>query len=344
VLGSETVDLGPGDSTTVTFDNLNPIPNATIASNGSVNLRVETGSGSDSNTTALSHSVQNAVDFAVADNQGTVDLLAGTFVEEVTIDTDNATIGGAGTGSTTIDGNVTLSGDNNTLEEFTIEGNLTITGANNDISNITVTGQVTQNSVGTTQLPNSGVVIVQGDTSLNSVNADALDVAAGSTASVSNSTIPQTEAAGTVSGLSDVVEVRDQNGNLTAVFNTIGAGVDNAPTNGRLVVASGTYEESVTIDTDGLTLEGPNAGTPGDDTRGAEALINRTSTPGSGGSAVSVTAAGVTVDGFQIESAAQNGISVDQPVSNVTIQNNRVTSVAGNTFGSLSPDSRLATT
>jgi hypothetical protein len=332
VLGSETVDLGPDDSTTVTFDNLNPIPNATIASDGSVNLRVETGSGSDSNATSLSHSVQNAVDFAVADSQGTVDLLAGTFVEEVTIDTDNATIGGTGTGSTTIDGNVTLSGDNNTLEEFTIDGNLTITGANNDISNITVTGQVTQNSVGTTQLPNSGVVIVQNDTTLTDVTSDAivvqnnsnadvsnsstetLETETGSNTSISNSNVNAVEGGGDVSSGTDAVEVRDQNGNLTAVFNTIGAGVDNAPTNGRLVVASGTYEESVTVGVEGLTLEAAEDASPTIDI--------------SADSRTNIPADNVTVSGFSVVFEGQAAYIRGD---NVTVEDNTFELESGTT-------------
>nr|AKY04218.1 cell surface glycoprotein [uncultured haloarchaeon] len=137
------------------------------------------------------------------------------------------------------------------------------------------------------------------------------------------------------------VAVGSVNSDLDNTARAIQFAIDNATTEYSTVrVGSGIYNGSsdILIDSDDLTLEGPNAGIAGDDTRDDKALINRTSTPGSGGSAVNVTAAGVTVDGFQIESAAQNGISVDQPVSNITIQNNRVTSVAGNTFGSNSGD------
>jgi len=139
-------------------------------------------------------------------------------------------------------------------------------------------------------------------------------------------------------------EVRNLNtGERFAGANAIQNAVNNASPDNKLRVGPGTFDESVTVDVEGLTLEGPNAGLAGDSSeRGDEALINRTRTPDSGGSAVSITTAGVTVDGFQIESAAQNGISVDQPVSNVTLQNNRITSVAGNTFGSGDGDRETA--
>ncbi|PSQ56280.1 hypothetical protein BRD22_06285 [Halobacteriales archaeon SW_8_68_21] len=121
---------------------------------------------------------------------------------------------------------------------------------------------------------------------------------------------------------------------VNVISDSIQAAESSAESGDTIEVLSGTYEESVTVETENLTLEGPNAGLAGDSSeRGDEALINRTSTPGSGGSAVSITAAGVTVDGFQIESDAQDGIAVNQPVDNVTIQNNRITSVTGNTFG-----------
>ena len=102
----------------------------------------------------------------------------------------------------------------------------------------------------------------------------------------------------------------------------------------RVEVGPGTYDESVTIDVEGLTLEGPNDGIDGDsDARGSEALINNTNADTGG--AISIVSPSVTVDGFQIESDAQDGISVSEPVDAVTLQNNRITSVEGlGTFSS----------
>ena len=106
----------------------------------------------------------------------------------------------------------------------------------------------------------------------------------------------------------------------------------------RVEVGPGTYDESVTIDVEGLTLEGPNDGIDGDsDARGSEALINNTNADTGG--AISIVSPSVTVDGFQIESDAQDGISVSEPVDAVTLQNNRITSVEGlGTFSSSGGD------
>ena len=119
------------------------------------------------------------------------------------------------------------------------------------------------------------------------------------------------------------------------IFDSIGDADSGAPTGSQIDVLAGNYTESVTLTTRNLTLNGPNAGLAGDsDTRSDEALITQTETPTSGGAAIIITASNVTIDGFQIESDAQDGISVGQPVSDITIQNNRITSVTGNTFGS----------
>jgi len=61
-------------------------------------------------------------------------------------------------------------------------------------------------------------------------------------------------------------------------------------------VAEGTYEESVDINVEGLTLEGPNAGIAGDsDDRGDEAVLELSGTTG-----IEPTADDVTIDGFTI--------------------------------------------
>jgi hypothetical protein len=336
-LGTETVRLGAGESQTVTFDTLDPIPNATTASDGEpVTLRVDANRDSDSNTTDLSHSVQNAVDFAVFDGQSAVDLLAGTYPEEVTIDTDNATIAGAGTSVTTIDGNVTVTGDNNTLENFTIDGNLTLDGANNDASNVTVTGSTTSpQSVGTYQSPGGGNVFVNNDATLTDVDADTVQVNSG-TATISSSTTGTLElsqtanvdisdtAVETVEGDGRVV-LEDASGLTQGVFDEVGNGIDNASAGGNVELLPGTFDESVTVDVTDLTVEGPNAGTPGDNnTRGSEATITQ---------GVEINASGVTLDGLDVTNSDVNGIVITEAPSDVTVANTVVRDIAGGTAG-----------
>ena len=134
-----------------------------------------------------------------------------------------------------------------------------------------------------------------------------------------------------------VVTIEDDAGNITgdSIFGAIQPAV-NAASDGSIVsVGPGTYNESVTINTQNVTLEGPNAGTSGySDNRDQEAIINRIDTPTSGGAAVSITADEVTVDGFQIESSAQDGINIGEVSNDTTITNTRITRVDGNTFGS----------
>jgi len=54
---------------------------------------------------------------------------------------------------------------------------------------------------------------------------------------------------------------------------SIQAAIDSASADHTVCVEAGTFDEDVTVDVDGLTLEGPNAGTPGDGNRSPEALI-----------------------------------------------------------------------
>ena len=88
----------------------------------------------------------------------------------------------------------------------------------------------------------------------------------------------------------------------------------------RILVEPGTYDESVTIDVDGLTLEGPNAGIDGDsDARGDEASFRL------GGD---ITADGVTVDGFELLSgpnAGSGGSRTEIEGANTVIRNSDIT-------------------
>jgi hypothetical protein len=103
--------------------------------------------------------------------------------------------------------------------------------------------------------------------------------------------------------------------------------VDQASPGDTISVGPGTFNESVTIDTEDVTVEGPNAGIAGDsDQRGDESIIT---------SGLTIAADGVTIDGVQIENADRDGIRFgpDTVPSNVTIQNSVVTNVTGDTGG-----------
>ena len=82
------------------------------------------------------------------------------------------------------------------------------------------------------------------------------------------------------------------NTNTGESFSTIQAAIDDADTDaGHVIeVSVGTYTETVTINK-GVTLNGPNAGTPGADSRSAEAMVE---------GQMIVTATGATVDGFEV--------------------------------------------
>ena len=97
-------------------------------------------------------------------------------------------------------------------------------------------------------------------------------------------------------------------------FSSIQNAVDNATEDDIIVVRSGTYEESVTIDVEGLTLEGA----------GADATtINASSDPINlfdGTVAVKIAADDVEVDGFTVEGA---GASVSfTGIEGVEVRNN----------------------
>lgn len=76
----------------------------------------------------------------------------------------------------------------------------------------------------------------------------------------------------------------------------IQSGINLVVEDGRIIVASGTYNESITISSP-MTLEGANVGLDGNDpTRGAESIIE----PSSQADVLEINADSVTIDGFQI--------------------------------------------
>ena len=97
-------------------------------------------------------------------------------------------------------------------------------------------------------------------------------------------------------------------------FTTIQEAVDAASAGDTILIAPGTYAETVTVNKL-LTILGPNAGIPGSDPRGAEAIVD-------GG--IYVHADGVTIDGLEVLGGAMlagnpAGIYVD--TDNVTLTN-----------------------
>jgi len=86
VLGTEEVTLSAGETETVTFDGLDPVPESTVASDEEpVGLTVEANEDSDTNETDLDQPVQSAIEFAGGDGDGPVTVLDGTYEENVVI-------------------------------------------------------------------------------------------------------------------------------------------------------------------------------------------------------------------------------------------------------------------
>ena len=104
-------------------------------------------------------------------------------------------------------------------------------------------------------------------------------------------------------------------------FDSIQAAVNTASDGDRVTVKPGTYNETVTVNTANVTLVGPNAGTPGNDDRSAEATIN---------GQLIVEADDVTVDGFDVSPPDATGnknaeaLRVSGNADDVVIQNNVV--------------------
>jgi VCBS repeat-containing protein len=117
-----------------------------------------------------------------------------------------------------------------------------------------------------------------------------------------------------VLNLGDPVQLFDASGNLVGTFATIQAAINAASANYRIEVAAGTYNENLNVDKD-ITIDGPNEGIAGTGARGAEAIIN---------GLVSITADGVTLNGFTITGAplfGQDVTAIYVSTDNVTLTN-----------------------
>jgi hypothetical protein len=127
--------------------------------------------------------------------------------------------------------------------------------------------------------------------------------------------------------LSDIEVVNSGSGHILLVggngFATIQEAIDAAQDGDTILVAEGTYDETVTVNKD-VTLLGANHGKAGDDARGAESTIT-------GGVHFVAGGQGATLDGFEISGASDFGAGLDAPAGmlistdDVTATNNLFT-------------------
>lgn len=99
-------------------------------------------------------------------------------------------------------------------------------------------------------------------------------------------------------------------------YATIQDAIDASSPGDVIDVPSGTYTEDLTIDVENLTINGPNAGTPGvSGSRVAEATVN--------GYDIQITVSGVTIDGMDLKPTKGNNVGAIRPTGpNLTLTNN----------------------
>lgn len=120
------------------------------------------------------------------------------------------------------------------------------------------------------------------------------------------------------------------NGTAASPYPTIGLAIPRVSPGGRIYVAPGNYNENLTINKI-LTLAGNNYGVSCSAGRLSESIISGTG--GSNSATISITASGVTVDGFTIKNHNGSfGISSNSN-SNINISHNIITDVGNNTSG-----------
>lgn len=132
-----------------------------------------------------------------------------------------------------------------------------------------------------------------------------------------------------------IVENQIRNTRTGENYDDLDDAVTEAEEDDTLVLGSSnsSYTLTQTIEVSGLTLEGPNAGTPGDDSRESEAIISG----GGSTNAVRIDADGVTLDGIQIQNVDGSGggeteinavgVRVDEEATGVTIENTVITDI-----------------
>jgi len=118
------------------------------------------------------------------------------------------------------------------------------------------------------------------------------------------------------------VTVEDSSGTLTAgIYGAIQPAVDAASNDQTVLIGPGTYNESVSISTTNVTLEGPNAGiNENRDARSDEAVI---------AGQLSVSAQNVTINGVQVTPNTETfnqtpAAAIIVSESDATVQNNRI--------------------
>lgn len=123
-----------------------------------------------------STAIQDAIGATDTTNGDTLRAGAGTYDGPVTVDKNSLTLEGAGETESTITGNLIVDGNDNELRNLTVEGDVILNGDRNELTNVNVTGEVT-GRVTTESTTAEGDVIVNGDgTTLDSVEADKIDV------------------------------------------------------------------------------------------------------------------------------------------------------------------------
>lgn len=106
-----------------------------------------------------------------------------------------------------------------------------------------------------------------------------------------------------------------EDGTSDAPYHEIQDGIDHANSGDTIEVADGTYDGGVI--SKALTINGPNAGIAGDDSRNAEAVL-------SDGFTFSTNSFldDVTINGFQFDGSDPSGINANNAGDNLTISNN----------------------
>ena len=312
VSASRSETLNAGDTLTTSFD----LATGTLdGGNYSINATTDT----DEDSVAFDINFGDVSNLDQFENYGTLDAALSDVNNDETLRIDDVTLNpsgnltlsnsnvrifGQGTAATTVQTNLTVSGDDNTLENFTVEGNVTLDGTDNDIDNITVTSA----SPG-------GTVFVNANASLNGVTAIEIVVGSGATATVSDSDVDSVTGDGTTTfenpspGQGEVfVDDVSAGDTVAETFDSIQAANDAAADGATLTLGSGTFSEEVTVDVTGVTIGSAD---------GVTSTVSASS-----GTVFTVTADDVTIDGVTIE-ANSGSTGVDASgATNLVLQNN----------------------